>query len=142
MSVAAIASSIHDLATIPLSELVAGAALQTRTDRKYIVGAETVDELISRLSGGLRALAIDDRRVFSYESVYFDTPDLRCYHDAARRRPRRFKVRTRSTCGPSGSASTAPRSPPCTPSCPLIRGTGRWLVWPRTAPPHDAGPTL
>ncbi len=96
MTVTAITSSIHDLATVALSELDAVAALQTRTDRKYLVYHETLDELITRLSGSLRALAIDDRRVFSYESVYFDTPDLRCYHAAARRRPHRFKVRTRT----------------------------------------------
>jgi hypothetical protein len=96
MTVSAIASSILDLPTVALSELDAVAALQTRTDRKYIVAPETIEELISHLPGGLRALTIDDRRVFSYESVYFDTPALRCYYDAARRRPRRFKVRTRT----------------------------------------------
>lgn len=95
MTVSALASSIDDLATVTLSELDAVAALQTRTDRKYIVTPENLDDVISLLPG-LRVLAIDDRRVFSYESVYFDTPALRCYHDAARRRPRRFKVRTRT----------------------------------------------
>ena len=79
-----------------LAELDAVAAFQTRTDRKYLVDPELLDELISLLPGRLRALAIDDRRVFAYESVYFDTPDLRCYHDAARHRPHRFKVRTRT----------------------------------------------
>ena len=33
---------------------------------------------------------------FDYESVYFDTPDLTCYLLAARRRRRRFKIRTRT----------------------------------------------
>jgi hypothetical protein len=41
-------------------------------------------------------LTIEDRRSFRYESVYFDTPDGIAYLAAARRRPRRFKVRTRS----------------------------------------------
>jgi hypothetical protein len=41
-------------------------------------------------------LTIDGRRSFAYESVYFDTADRVSYLGAARRRPRRFKVRTRS----------------------------------------------
>jgi hypothetical protein len=41
-------------------------------------------------------LDIGGRRRFGYESVYFDTPELHSYLTAARRRPRRFKVRTRT----------------------------------------------
>ena len=40
-------------------------------------------------------LDIDGRREFGYESVYFDTSDLRLYRDAATSRRIRFKVRTR-----------------------------------------------
>ncbi len=43
-----------------------------------------------------RALEIDGARSFRYSSVYFDTPDLRMYLAAARGRPRRAKVRTRT----------------------------------------------
>jgi hypothetical protein len=44
----------------------------------------------------LRVLTIDAARSFAYQSVYFDTCDHLSYLSAARRRPRRFKVRTRS----------------------------------------------
>jgi VTC domain len=40
-------------------------------------------------------LEIDDRRAFGYESVYFDTPDLRCFSDHVEGRLPRFKARTR-----------------------------------------------
>ena len=40
-------------------------------------------------------LEIDGRRSFHYSSTYFDTPELDSYRDAARKRPRRYKVRTR-----------------------------------------------
>ncbi len=41
-------------------------------------------------------LDIDGARSFGYESMYFDTPELRCYFGAAHRRPTRFKLRTRT----------------------------------------------
>jgi hypothetical protein len=41
-------------------------------------------------------LEIDGLRSFAYESVYFDTPALTSYLLTARRRRRRFKVRTRT----------------------------------------------
>ncbi len=43
-----------------------------------------------------RCCRIGDLRSFHYQSVYFDTPELVSYHGAARRRPHRFKVRTRT----------------------------------------------
>ncbi|MGD9700929.1 MAG: polyphosphate polymerase domain-containing protein [Acidimicrobiia bacterium] len=84
------------LAPITLDQLVAGASLQTRVDRKYVVTPDQFEALLERLSGQAQVLDIDGRRVFEYESVYFDTPALDSYLGAARRRPWRFKVRTRS----------------------------------------------
>jgi hypothetical protein len=40
-------------------------------------------------------LEIDGRREFGYQSVYFDTPELRCFHDHVDDRRPRFKARTR-----------------------------------------------
>lgn len=87
------------LGTVTLAELDAHAALLTRVDRKYVVPLAAADDLLRRLAavpGGARVLDVDGRRVFAYRSVYLDTPDLLTYRQAARRRPRRFKVRTRS----------------------------------------------
>lgn len=75
---------------------MAQADLQVRTDRKYLVPSEAVHHLLTTCGAELRALTIQGLRVFRYESVYFDTPDLVSYHQSARRRPRRFKVRTRT----------------------------------------------
>jgi len=92
--------SEHDvldtLAAVSLDELVALAELQTRRDRKYAVPRSALATLVAATPLGTRVLAIDDRRTFHYESVYFDTVDLTCYFGAARRRPQRFKVRTRT----------------------------------------------
>jgi hypothetical protein len=81
---------------ISLDELTARAALLTRRDRKYVLPVEDLDGLLARLEPGTRALEIDGRRRFGYESVYFDTGDLVCYRGAAYGRRRRFKVRTRT----------------------------------------------
>lgn len=100
MSAATVGTAADRFATVTLDELDARASLQTRVDRKYVVPAALVDDLLT----GLRDLLDDDARVlridgqddFAYESVYFDTPDLTSYLGAAHRRRRRFKVRTRS----------------------------------------------
>ncbi len=84
------------LESVSLAELDAVAALQTRTDRKYVVSRNMAARLVRGLGGSARVLEIDGMRTFRYESVYFDTPDLRMYLEAARGRPRRVKVRTRT----------------------------------------------
>lgn len=78
-----------------LEQLNAHAELLTRTDRKYIVEADVLATLLTAHAGQLAVLDIDGRREFGYESVYFDTSDLRLYRDAATSRRIRFKVRTR-----------------------------------------------
>ena len=84
------------LASVSLAEMNDAAALQQRIDRKYIVDHHQLGELVHHLGSRLAALEIDGTRSFGYESTYFDTLDLRCFHDAARKRRRRFKVRTRT----------------------------------------------
>jgi hypothetical protein len=85
-----------ELEPVSLEELTAAADLQTRRDRKYLVPREAVPDLLADGAPSMRVLTIGDVRRFRYESVYFDTPDLASYLGAARRRPRRFKVRTRT----------------------------------------------
>lgn len=87
---------LGDLAPIDLDDLLALAALQTRVDRKYLVPADAVPVLLGRLPADAQVLQIGATRLFDYESVYFDTPDLLAYRLSATRRRRRFKVRTRS----------------------------------------------
>lgn len=88
--------TLADLEPIGLDELVAKAALQTRVDRKYVLGRLEAAEVLASLDPGTRILEIDGARQSAYESVYFDTPDLLSYRMAAHARRRRFKLRTRS----------------------------------------------
>lgn len=87
------------LATLPiigLADLDASAALLTRRDRKYVLPEDAAAHLVAVLAGRSRILGIAGRRSFGYRSVYFDTPTDDSYLGAARRRARRFKVRTRT----------------------------------------------
>ena len=94
------ALSTRALDAISLDELNATAGLLTRMDRKYLVPVEAAQALLDALASGIvgrsRALEIKGQRSFAYASTYFDTPDLAAYHLTARKRRRRFKVRTRS----------------------------------------------
>jgi len=83
------------LEPISLDELISTADLQIRQDRKYVVPEVVLEDVLGDVAAA-RVLTIDGKRSFAYESVYFDTADRASYFGAARRRPRRFKVRTRS----------------------------------------------
>jgi hypothetical protein len=88
----------HELETLDalsLGELDAVAALRSRRDRKYLVTPQAATGLLAALAPRSSALEVAQRRIFSYESLYFDTPDLRSYHSTAHGQRRRFKVRTR-----------------------------------------------
>ena len=99
-------AALAGLPSIGLADLDIAAALQTRTDRKYLVAPGLLPDLLgavdsfhrqTQCSGEpVRVLDIGGTRSFAYRSTYFDTPDLFSYHQAARSRPTRFKVRTRS----------------------------------------------
>jgi hypothetical protein len=87
---------IARLQPISLEELTSQAAMLTRVDRKYAMTAEDAAEVLAELPETTRVLSMGGRRGFSYESYYFDTPDLLSFRMAALGRRRRFKLRTRS----------------------------------------------
>lgn len=89
---------------IGLEELTAQAALLTRVDRKYLITAAEAAPVLEMLAD-LRPLVleIDGLQEFSYESVYFDTPELLSYRLAAHDRRRRFKLRTRGYLDTDGA---------------------------------------
>ena len=82
--------------TISLAELNSEASLLTRMDRKYLVPPGDTQRVISHLAPRAQVLQIDGLRHFRYASTYFDTPGLDAYFLAARKRRRRYKIRTRT----------------------------------------------
>ncbi|AUZ88032.1 molecular chaperone [Arthrobacter agilis] len=89
-------SGLDTRSVISLEALNNTAALQTRIDRKYVVGTRLADVILESFDAEARVLEMSGRRSFTYNSVYFDTPNLDSYLLAARGRRRRYKIRTRT----------------------------------------------
>ena len=66
-----------------------------RTDTKYILTTDKLIKLLDKLKGKYFVLEINEKRNFSYKTIYFDTPELSMYIDDARGKLNRFKVRQR-----------------------------------------------
>ena len=70
--------------------------LLNRTDTKYLTDERTLTALLSdAAAAGYRILVTGGSGVAPYDSVYFDTPELRMFLDHHNRRLVRQKVRTR-----------------------------------------------
>lgn len=82
--------------SVSLDEINQVASLMARRDRKYLVPSHLIGDVISGFDETTRVLEIDRRRVATYTTIYFDTPELTSFSDAAHKRRRRFKIRTRS----------------------------------------------
>jgi hypothetical protein len=91
-----IQSVIHAARPVSLDEVLQRAALQERTDTKYLVDAAQYHAWAGLLCAELDVLQIDNRRAFAYESTYFDTPDRALFRAHRQGRRRRYKIRTRS----------------------------------------------
>lgn len=79
---------------IDLAAINEVAAHQRRVDRKYVLPLADLTVFLAGIDQA-RVLTVGGARDDRYTSHYLDTPDLISYHAAARRRPRRFKVRLR-----------------------------------------------
>jgi hypothetical protein len=88
------------LRSLSLPELEERAPLLRRVDVKYLLSRRRFAALLDALADDHDVLEIDDRRRFSYRSVYFDTADLRCFWDHVHGRHPRFKARTRCYLDP------------------------------------------
>ncbi|MCQ9130244.1 polyphosphate polymerase domain-containing protein [Streptomyces hilarionis] len=78
-----------------LAEVDAAAALQHRTDRKYLLPLDRARTFVARLADTHHVLDLAGRRTTSYLSTYFDTEQLAAWHAHVQQRRRRWKVRTR-----------------------------------------------
>src|SRR3982751_3280228 len=87
-------SALQERPAVDLDQLLAVAALTTRVDQKYLVPMELLPDLIARLPDRLAVLSIGGRRLFDYESVYFDTEFFALYHQHVQGRRKRYKART------------------------------------------------
>jgi hypothetical protein len=69
--------------------------LLNRIDTKYICNAKYINQIIDRVGSDFRIQASGSKRVFGYESLYFDTPEMKTYFDHHQGKRIRYKVRFR-----------------------------------------------
>lgn len=93
---ALVTEAFAPLESVALATVLEQAELQTRLDLKYLVPLDRFAELVDALATDYAALEIDGRRLFRYESVYFDTADRLLYRHHLQGRRNRCKVRTRT----------------------------------------------
>ncbi len=69
--------------------------LQNRVDSKFFFPVTLLPEILSEITEQYQILEIDGKRMFAYESLYFDTPDFLLYRHHHNGRTNRLKVRYR-----------------------------------------------
>lgn len=69
--------------------------LMNRVDSKYVFDIHLLDGLLAEVSGHYQVLEIDSRRIFTYHSIYLDTPGFTHYHHHHNGKVNRVKLRYR-----------------------------------------------
>lgn len=90
-----IAECLSMFAPVSLEALNDKAAMLERLDNKYICAADRLRPAFEDFAREFDMLEIEGRRVFTYATRYFDSPDARAYNDHHQGRRKRCKVRVR-----------------------------------------------
>jgi len=87
----------QELGHFPLAsvEVLKQVSLLRRYDTKFVCGASPLDQLLAVLRTDYSVVSEKERLTSAYHTVYFDTDELRCFHDHRRGRRSRFKFRIR-----------------------------------------------
>jgi hypothetical protein len=91
----AVTAAINNFQSVSLEQLGA-AALMDRIDRKFLVSAASLPDILRQLADQYSVLNVNGQQLFHYSTRYFDTPDLALYHAHHSGRARRYKVRVRN----------------------------------------------
>jgi len=70
--------------------------LLNRIDTKYICNLSVLPEILNKAKPYFKVQAINNERSFKYESLYFDTKDLKTYFDHHQGKRIRYKIRFRN----------------------------------------------
>lgn len=76
-------------------QLLEARLLLRRIDRKFVLHQSLLDPLLRLLSEEYQVVQSSGQPAATYDTLYFDTPELRFYHDHMRGVRRRYKVRIR-----------------------------------------------
>ncbi|MBN2520579.1 MAG: polyphosphate polymerase domain-containing protein [Bacteroidales bacterium] len=69
--------------------------LLNRTDTKYVLKLSLLPKIIKELVNDYYILEVDNKRLFSYETLYFDTEDLKMFRAHHNGKLNRYKIRKR-----------------------------------------------
>jgi len=69
--------------------------LSNRQDRKFVISAEALPEILNACLAEYDVLEIAGTRNFKYTTTYYDTLDFHMYHEHQRGKQNRCKIRTR-----------------------------------------------
>ena len=87
-----ILATFHPISLTEMDEV----KLMNRTDTKFVFPVALLFPLLEQLKEGYKVLSIKDKRISTYKTLYFDTPDFNYYLDHHRGMPNRYKVRIRN----------------------------------------------
>jgi hypothetical protein len=93
-SLQTVRSMVSQFGPISLDEMDA-VKLMDRIDMKFILSFEQFAGILPLLKKNYKVLTIDGNQVFSYQTDYYDTPDLNMFYDHHNGRLTRFKIRHR-----------------------------------------------
>jgi VTC domain-containing protein len=102
-SLSLLAHHLRGRTAVSLERVLSVAQLTTRVELKYLVPLAALPAFLHGLPPALMTLDIGGRRIFDYESVYFDTESFALYRNHVQGRRKRYKARIRSYCN-SGDA--------------------------------------
>ena len=86
--------TIEQFDPISLSEMDS-VSLMNRTDTKYVLSYSELASILTEIKDDYRILEINGNRISSYQSLYFDTLELKFYFDHHNGRVDRYKARIR-----------------------------------------------
>ncbi len=89
-----IKNSINMFSAISLEEMNS-VALMKRTDTKFIISKSQLVSVLKAIYNHYKVLEINNDRIMSYSSLYFDTPNNKFYKDHHNGKNNRTKVRQR-----------------------------------------------
>lgn len=69
--------------------------LMRRRDTKYVIDTDKLPDVLELIKDDYKVLELADERLQPYETVYFDTSDLKMYFEHHNGRLNRYKVRMR-----------------------------------------------
>lgn len=85
---------VNNLDPISLGEMDS-VSLMKRTDTKFIIHQKQLIEVLEIIKNQYKVLEINENRILTYSSLYFDTENKKFYHDHHNGKVNRTKVRMR-----------------------------------------------